>query len=151
VLSGDHPTTVTATARKVGIDAAQGGLLPNEKLNWLDQQRSDGRKVLMVGDGLNDSPALAGAHASISPGSAADVAKTAAGLVFTGTGLMPVSIAHSAAITARRRSLESFAIAIGYNAIAIPIALAGLVTPLVAAAAMSLSSILVILNACRKG
>lgn len=151
VVSGDRPEAVGKVAASVGIDVAQGGMLPGEKMAWLNRQRDEGRKVLMVGDGLNDGPALAAAHASISPASAMDVAKAAAGLVFTGNNLTVINAAHSAALTARRRSLQSFTIAALYNAIAIPLAAAGLVTPLVAAAAMSLSSILVILNALRPG
>ena len=151
VLSGDQPASVARIAKALEIDDAQGGLLPADKLDWLADQQAAGSRVLMVGDGLNDGPALAAAHASISPASAVDVAKTAAGLVFTGQSLSAVSAAHAAAKTARRRAFESFAIAAAYNAIAIPMAMAGLVTPLFAAAAMSLSSILVILNALRPG
>ena len=151
VLSGDQPASVARVAEQLGIDEALGGLLPGEKLDWLEQQARAGRRVLMVGDGLNDGPALAAAHASISPSSAVDVAKSTAGLVFTGHSLCAVNAANMSARTARTRALQSFAIAAAYNVIAIPLAMAGLVTPLFAAAAMSLSSILVILNALRPG
>ena len=107
--------------------------------------------MLMVGDGLNDGPALAAAHASISPSSAVDAAKTAAGLVFTGGRLTAVAEAHITARTARRRAFQSFAIALCYNAVAVPLATVGLITPLLAALAMSSSSVLVVLNALRKG
>ena len=150
ILSGDGTAAVDRAASELGISKWQAELLPGQKLDWLNARRASGRKVLMVGDGLNDSPALAAAHASISPSSAADVAKTAAGLVFTGKSLIPVLNAVIAATTARRRAFQCFAIAAVYNAIAIPLALAGLVTPLLAAAAMSASSVLVILNAIRK-
>ncbi|MEM7190292.1 MAG: copper-translocating P-type ATPase, partial [Pseudomonadota bacterium] len=149
ILSGDSPAAVKKMALATGIGTALGGLVPGEKLGWLNDQKATGRKVLMVGDGLNDGPALAAAHASISPVSATDVAKTAAGLVVTGDSLSLVNTAHDAALTARRRSLQSFAIAAGYNAVAIPLAASGAMTPLIAAAAMSLSSLLVILNALR--
>ena len=115
---------------------------------WL-MGAAEGRKVLMVGDGLNDAPALASVHASMSPASAVDVAKVSAGLVFAGNGLDAVTTAHRAAQTARTRAFQSFAIAIVYNCIAIPLALAGMVTPLIAALAMSGSSVLVMLNAIR--
>lgn len=155
VLSGDRPNAVASMAAEAGITAPAdhilGGMLPSDKLAWLEARRAEGRRVLMVGDGLNDGPALAAAHASMSPSSAVDVAKTAAGLVFTGCNLGVVAVAHQAALTARRRAFESFAIAAGYNALAIPMAMAGFVTPLFAALAMSGSSILVILNALRRG
>lgn len=151
MLSGDRPAAVAKIAAATGIETALSELSPAEKLAWLDARRADGRKVLMVGDGLNDGPALAAAHASISPASAIDVAKTAAGLVFTGASLEAVTRAHDAAVTARARTFQSFSIALAYNAIAIPLAMAGAATPLIAAAAMSASSILVVLNAVRKG
>ncbi|MEM7237537.1 MAG: HAD-IC family P-type ATPase, partial [Pseudomonadota bacterium] len=151
ILSGDASPAVSRAAAETGITEWQAGLMPGDKLAWLEAHRQSGRKILMVGDGLNDGPALACAHASMSPCTAADVAKTAAGLVFTGTALSPVASAVTAARCARRRGHQSFGIAIAYNAVAIPLAMAGLVTPLFAAGAMSASSILVVLNALRKG
>ncbi|MEM7744236.1 MAG: heavy metal translocating P-type ATPase [Pseudomonadota bacterium] len=149
ILSGDNAPAVAEVANTAGIDETYATLLPGEKLALLDNWAARGRRVLMVGDGLNDSPALAAAHASMSPSTAADVSKTAAGLVFTGESLAPVADALEVARAARRRSLESFGIAAVYNACAIPLALAGFVTPLIAALAMSGSSILVVLNALR--
>jgi P-type Cu2+ transporter len=149
ILSGDADEAVDAIAAETGIGERHARLRPGEKLAWLDARRAEGCRVLMVGDGLNDGPALAAAHASMSPAGAADVAKAAAGLVFTGARLDPVAEAVLLARTARRRTLQSFAIAAGYNAVALPLAIAGLVTPLIAAAAMSGSSILVVLNALR--
>ena len=151
ILSGDHAPAVTRIADMLGIPTAHAEMLPAGKLAWLEARRAEGRRVLMVGDGLNDSPALAAAHASMSPTSAMDVAKTAAGLVFTSNDLGAVATALGVARMARRRTLQSFGTALGYNALAIPLAMAGFVTPLFAALSMSASSILVVLNSLRQG
>ena len=108
-----------------------------------------GDKILMVGDGLNDSPALAAALVSASPASAADVSQTLADLVFQGTKLAPVEIALRTAVRAQRVMRENLALSIGYNVVMVPLAVAGLVTPWLAAAAMSSSSLLVMGNSLR--
>ena len=149
LLSGDRTAVVEAAAAAASIDRWMAGTLPAEKIARLEQLKAEGRKVLMVGDGLNDAPALAAAHASLSPSSAADISQTAADAVFQGARLSPILEAIAVARAARRMALQNFAIAIGYNAVFVPLAMAGLVTPLLAAIAMSASSIAVTANAVR--
>ncbi len=149
ILSGDKRAHVDAIGETAGITQRHGNLAPGEKLRLLQDWAAAGHRVLMVGDGLNDAPALSAAHASMSPGSASDVARSAAGLIFTGANLAPVAEAIRVARAARRRAFESFGIAAVYNSIAIPLAVMGFVTPLIAALAMSGSSLLVVLNALR--
>ena len=105
----------------------------------------------MVGDGLNDAPALANAHAAMAPGSALDASQNAADMLFSGEGLEAVVAALDVARSARRRALENFAFAALYNLIAAPAAMFGFINPLVAALAMSGSSLTVTLNALRTG
>ncbi len=149
ILSGDRETTVAAVARDLGIANWSSGQRPDEKLYILDDLARRGRKVLMVGDGLNDAPALAKAHVSMSPISATHLAQAAADIVFLGDSLGPVPASIGIARKARGLMMENLWFAVLYNAIAVPIAIAGLATPLVAAAAMSGSSLVVTLNALR--
>ncbi len=150
VLSGDLADPVGRIAREVGLgDAWQAGLTPFDKAAIVDRLKAEGRKVLMVGDGLNDAAALAKAHASMAPGAAVDAAQNAADLVFTGEQLGGVAQAIIVARTARRRALENFGFSALYNLVAAPAAMAGLINPFIAALAMSGSSIVVLLNAVR--
>ena len=149
ILSGDGHAVVEEAARAVGIARWQAELKPADKITRLDALKAEGRKVLMVGDGLNDAPALAAGHASLSPATAADISQTAADAVFQGERLAPLLEVLRVAQGARRRALENFAIAIGYNCIFVPLAVIGLATPLIAAIAMSASSIAVTANALR--
>ncbi len=149
LLSGDRSEEVDRIADEVGIASRHSRMLPGGKLQHLTEAGRRGRKVLMIGDGLNDAPALAAAHASISPASAADVSQTAADAIFQGSHIAPVLETLAVAREVHRMALQNFAIAIGYNLIFVPLAIAGLVTPLIAAIAMSASSIAVTANAVR--
>jgi Cu2+-exporting ATPase len=151
LLSGDAERPVAALAERLGIDHWIAGATPAGKVAHLDALRAEGRRVLMVGDGLNDAAALAAAHVSISPASAMDASRSAADLIVIGDRIDRVASSWRLARTARRRILENFALALAYNAITVPLAFAGLVTPLVAAIVMSTSSLAVCLNAMRLG
>ena len=123
--------------------------LPAEKAALVAALTAEGRRVLMVGDGLNDTAALAAAHVSVSPATAPDAARTASGIVLLGQDMAPTSDALRIARQSTRRIRENFAISALYNVVAVPLALVGAATPLAAALAMSLSSISVTLNALR--
>ncbi|WP_296717536.1 heavy metal translocating P-type ATPase [Erythrobacter sp.] len=148
ILSGDRSAPVDDVARTLGI-FAQAEASPQAKLAALESLKAQGRRPLMVGDGLNDGPALAAAHASIAPGTASDASQQAADAVFIGEKLMPVALAVRVARRTMRIVRENFAFSIAYNALAVPLALFGLVTPLIAAIAMSLSSLVVVANSLR--
>jgi Cu2+-exporting ATPase len=149
LYSGDRREAVAAAAKAVHIEEWHAGMKPHEKIERLEALKAQGHRVLMVGDGLNDAPALAAAHASVSPSSAADISQTASDAVFQGARLMPVVELLATARKTRKMTFQNFAVALGYNLVFVPLAMAGFVTPLVAAIAMSTSSILVTLNAIR--
>jgi P-type Cu2+ transporter len=151
ILSGDRADAVRPVAEALGIAQWQGELKPAEKIARIEALKAQGRRVLMVGDGLNDAPALATAHVSLSPIAAADVTQAQADAVFLGERLQPVKDAIAIARHARVLMKENLVFAALYNAIAVPFAIAGMVTPLIAALAMSGSSITVTLNALRAG
>jgi Cu2+-exporting ATPase len=136
-------------ADALGIGLWRGGCKPADKIAMLEDLKAEGRRVLMVGDGLNDAPALAAAHVSLSPISAADLTQAQADAVFLGDRLEPVREALDIARRARALMRQNLGIALVYNLIAVPLAFLGYVTPLVAALAMSGSSTLVTLNALR--
>ena len=148
IVSGDRGEAVSALARELGV-LGVGSATPQDKLDLLGRLKAAGHRPLMVGDGLNDGPALAGAHVSVAPATASDISQQAADAVFVGERLMPVAIAVTAARRTMRVVRENFAFAIGYNLLAVPLAVLGFVTPLVAAVAMSTSSLVVIANSLR--
>ncbi|MEM6266023.1 MAG: heavy metal translocating P-type ATPase [Pseudomonadota bacterium] len=148
ILSGDREPAVRAIAQQLQL-GARSNASPTDKLDALSALKQAGRAPLMVGDGLNDGPALAAAHASIAPGTASDASKQAADAVFIGEHLMPVALALRVARATMRVVRQNFAFAIGYNVLAVPLAVFGYVTPLIAAIAMSLSSLVVVANSLR--
>jgi Cu2+-exporting ATPase len=149
LLSGDRDAPVAAAARALGLDRYQAGLKPQGKIDRIHALKEAGENPIMVGDGINDAPALAAAHVSVSMGSAADISRSAADLVIQGDRLAALPRAIDIAKAARARMMENFALANIYNVIAVPLAVFGLVTPLVAAIAMSASSLVVMANALR--
>lgn len=149
MISGDAPFAVESIARLAGIDHYRGGMTPRDKFEYLTSMNNQGCKALMIGDGLNDAPTLAGAYVSMAPGTAIDLTKNAADIVFMGADFRSVLTAIQTAGFAQKLIVQNFAIAILYNAVAIPVAVMGYVTPFVAAVAMSGSSLLVIANSFR--
>lgn len=149
LISGDTAPAVETLADALNISRWTAEALPSDKVQRIQELTDNGHKVLMVGDGLNDTAALTAAHVSISPASALDAARVASDIVLLGNELEPIVDALSTAVSARKRIRENFRIATIYNVIAVPIAILGLATPLVAALAMSASSITVSLNALR--
>ncbi|MFY0596950.1 MAG: cadmium-translocating P-type ATPase [Cognatishimia sp.] len=149
ILSGDGAHSVSAVAEQLGCGNWKADVLPQQKADYIHDLAEQGHKVLMVGDGLNDTVALTQAHVSISPASALDAARVASDIVFLGSTLAPIAEALKVSRQATKRIKENFRIATLYNIIAVPLAIAGLATPLIAALAMSTSSITVSLNALR--
>ena len=146
ILSGDRAAAVEQTAAALGVEDWRAGLTPAGKIAAI--QSMSGRP-LMVGDGINDAPALTAAHVSMAPAAASDIGRAAADLVFFHDGLGAVPLALSMARATQRVIRQNFAIAAAYNLVAAPLAMLGHATPLIAAVAMSTSSILVVANALR--
>lgn len=149
ILSGDKLSVVKDTAHYLGVEHYFGEIKPQEKVEEIEKLKKAGHKILMVGDGLNDAPALAAAHVSISPSTAADISQIASDFVFLPQELFSLVEAYKISKRSRRLVFTNFGFAALYNLIAVPFAALGFLTPLVAALAMSGSSIIVILNALR--
>ncbi len=149
LLSGDRAAAVGEVAKALGIADWQAACSPADKVAELERLRAEGRSVLMVGDGLNDAPALAAASVSLSPSSAADITQTSADAVFQGDRLAPVLEVLAVARRAQKLVKQNFGLSFAYNVLTVPLAVLGLVTPLIAALSMSASSLVVIGNALR--
>ncbi|MGY3691636.1 Cu2+-exporting ATPase [Bradyrhizobium sp. USDA 3240] len=149
IVSGDREPAVRLAAEVLGVHEWRAEVSPVDKIDRIDELVRQGCKVLMVGDGLNDAPALAAAHASMSPVTATHMSQAVADAVFLGERLVPVLTAVKVSRKALRLMRQNLWLAVIYNLLAVPIAIAGLVTPLIAAAAMSGSSVIVMLNALR--
>lgn len=148
MLSGDRHKAVAGVAERLDIPFIAEAT-PAGKVQRLDALRSEGHRVLMVGDGLNDAAAMAAAHVSFAPGSASDIGRTAADLIFLHESLLAVSRAHRISRDSAALTRQNFALSIAYNAVAVPIAVLGFLTPLLASVAMSSSSVIVVANALR--
>ncbi|HET8800207.1 MAG TPA: heavy metal translocating P-type ATPase [Marinobacter sp.] len=151
LLSGDRSGHVDRVARQLGIDEAIGQASPEQKLAVLEQLRAEGRHIMMVGDGLNDLPSMAGAGVSVAMGSAADLTQLKADAVLLNGQLMQLVNALNTSRATRRIIRQNLYWALGYNLCALPLAAAGLMPPWLAAIGMSLSSLVVVLNALRLG
>jgi Cu2+-exporting ATPase len=151
LLSGDREGTVKQVAETLGITKWRAAMTPAEKTERLETLAREGKRVLMVGDGLNDAPGLAAAFVSLSPSTAADITQTSADAIFQGVKLGAVTELLTVARRCRALVRQNFLLALGYNLLAVPLAILGFVTPLVAAIAMSSSSLIVTGNALRLG
>jgi len=151
LLSGDRFEPVEAVGCAIGISPRFANQTPVDKVAALETLKREGWRVLMVGDGLNDGPALAAASVSMSPATAADISQTIADVVFQGQNLAPVATVLATARQARHLIRQNIALSVLYNLVMVPLAMAGYVTPWLAAAAMSGSSLMVILNSVRLG
>jgi Cu2+-exporting ATPase len=151
LLSGDGAAAVEAAAAATGIGPWQARATPAEKAHRIETLRSSGAKPLMVGDGINDAAALALAHVSVSPASGTDIAQAASDIVLRGEGLSALPAAIRVARKAQRLAMQNIVFSLAYNVVAVPMAVLGFVTPLIAALVMASSSIIVIVNALRAG
>ena len=158
MLTGDNRTTAEAVARRLGITEVEAEVLPEDKQRIVERMRAEGRHVAMAGDGVNDAPALAAAEVGIAMGTGTDVAMESAGVTLLGGDLLGILRARRLSHAVMRNIRQNLFFAFAYNAAGVPIA-AGvlypffgiLLSPVIAAAAMALSSVSVVLNALRLG
>ncbi|SEL56308.1 heavy metal translocating P-type ATPase [Ectothiorhodospira marina] len=149
VFSGDDPATVSRLARGLGIDDARGGLTPADKLEALEALEAQGARVAMVGDGVNDAPILSRATVSLAMAGGTQLAQASADMILYRDQLAVLPAGLDKARETARVIRQNIGWAIGYNSIALPVAALGLITPWIAALGMSLSSLLVVVNALR--
>ena len=149
LLSGHRISAVASVAAALGVSEWRAEVTPQDKIGVVERLKGEGRRVLMVGDGINDAPALAAAHVSLSPVTAAYVSQAAADALFMGQALAPVTAALAIGAEAKRLMVQNLWFSAAYNLAAVPLAASGFLTPLIAALAMSGSSIVVTLNALR--
>ncbi|KCZ93424.1 heavy metal translocating P-type ATPase [Hyphomonas johnsonii] len=149
IVSGDATNAVNKIAERLQVDSACAAMLPAEKLKHIIEREADGSRVLMIGDGVNDVPAMQAAYVSMAPSSAVDIGRSAADFVFLRDDLSSVLTSLQVAQKSRALIIQNIAFALLYNLVAVPAACGGLVTPLFAAIAMSGSSIVVVANALR--
>ncbi|HIP22589.1 MAG TPA: heavy metal translocating P-type ATPase, partial [Rhodobacteraceae bacterium] len=149
IVSGDNPESVRILANKIGIETAIGGLKPNQKLAWVQEQQAKGERVVMVGDGINDAPILTAADAAVSFSGATDLARQSSDFVILGADLSSLSGIFKLSSATRKIILQNLSWAAGYNLLAVPAAAMGYIPPWAAAIGMSVSSLLVVSNAMR--
>ena len=156
MLTGDNRTTATAVARRLGIAEIQAEVLPEDKQRIVERLKTEGRRVAMAGDGVNDAPALAAAEVGIAMGTGTDVAIESAGVTLLGGDLAGILRARRLSRAVMRNIRQNLFFAFAYNAAGVPIAagvlypaLGILLSPVIAATAMALSSVSVVGNALR--
>ncbi|HEY9446602.1 MAG TPA: HAD-IC family P-type ATPase, partial [Burkholderiales bacterium] len=146
MLTGDLPKTAQAIARQAGVSRYEAQMLPEDKAAWIQRARKSGRRVGMVGDGVNDAPALATADVSFAIGAGAEVAIRAADVTLMRSDLLSVADAIELSRATVRKIRQNLFFAFFYNVLGIPLAAAGMLNPVIAGAAMALSSVSVVSN-----
>jgi Cd2+/Zn2+-exporting ATPase/Cu+-exporting ATPase len=149
LLTGDQRTVAVAIARELGVDDMQAELLPDDKLRWVRGLMAQGRRVAMVGDGVNDAPALAEASVGVAMGSGTDVARESADIVLLGNDLTKLVETLRIARRTRRTIMQNFIGTLAVDGVGMGLAAAGLLTPLLAAFIHVASELTFILNSAR--